>query len=798
MSNKAELIRGDLLSHIDQALTQTGTFYAVVAFLRVSGLSTLMRQLRRFLDAGGEVKLLTGDYLYITEPEALRMLLNLGPNLELRLWRSFGRSFHPKAYLFETDAHAEVIVGSSNLSRSGLTSGVEWNLKVKDAEFNGTDPFSAFLELFYAESTEPVNPVTIAAYQAERDAQETKAAWREVSEAEENVVEVSPELPADTDEPAAPDVAWDPRPAQQEALEALSLSRQEGFSKGLVVLPTGLGKTYLAALFAKEFQRVLFVAHREEILRQAERTFRAVIPDKSIARYDGHQREEGGDLVFASVYTLAAKRHRERFNPARFDLIVVDEFHHAAARSYQALMQYFRPQYLLGLTATPDRADNKDVYALCDGNLVYQVSLSEAINRGWLAPFSYFGVADPIDYTQVTWRGTHYDEGELTKAQLQGRYGDTVVDAWMRYHGQRTLVFCSSRSQSRYLAERLRDAGVRALHVDGMTTAGERRRAVSQLFEGAVDVICSVDLFNEGVDIPAVDTILLARPTDSMVVFLQQIGRGLRLTQGKTRCAIIDLVGNYRHVDRRLEALGIASLTAATRQMAVEGLPKDCEIELDFEVIQLLRQLRRRRSAPKELLRHAYLALKAELGRRPTYLEFHLQSGVDSGLVRKTFHSYVGFLEALDELTPDEFRTWERAEGWLNTIERTTMQKSYKMVLLQVMLERGSRWTNAISANDAAAPFFEYLHAARYRHGDVDTQRAFQAPFRPGVVASKIAEMPMHHLAQSAPDYFELDDRSMSVRVPADTQADAERIAAWTREIVEYRLHRYFYERTGT
>lgn len=796
MSNKAELIRGDLRSHIDQALTRPGTFYAVVAFLRVSGLSTLMGPLRRFLDTGGEVKLLTGDYLYITEPEALRMLLNLGPTLELRLWRSFGRSFHPKAYLFDTEAHTEVIVGSSNLSRSGLISGVEWNLKVQDPEFKGTDPFSAFLELFYAESTEPVNPVTIRAYQAERVSQETKGVWREVSEAEENVVEIASTLPEGTDEVVRADGVWEPRAAQQEALEALRLSHQEGFSKGLVVLPTGLGKTYLAAFYAKDFPRVLFVAHRDEILRQAERTFRAVMPDKRVTRYDGHQTD--GDVVFASVYTLSAKRHRERFTPERFDLIVVDEFHHAAARSYQALMQYFQPQYLLGLTATPDRADNKDVYALCDGNLVYQVSLSEAINRGWLTPFSYFGIADPIDYTEVTWRGTHYDEDELIRAQLHDRYGDAVVGAWTRYHGQRTLIFCSSRSQSRYLAERLRAVGVRALHVDGITSAGERRRAVSQLFEGALDVLCSVDLFNEGVDIPTVDTILLARPTDSPVVFLQQIGRGLRLAQGKTRCVIIDLVGNYRHVDRRLKALGIASLTAATRQMAVEELPKDCEIELDFEVIQLLRQLRRRRSPPTELLHHAYMALKADLGRRPTYLEFHLQSGVDSGLVRKIFHSYVGFLEALDELAPQEVRTWEQAQGWLNTIERTTMQKSYKMVLLWVMLERGSAWIHAISAHDAAMPFFAYLHAARYRHGDVDAQRAFWEPFREDVVASKIAEMPMHHLAQSAPDYFSQQDRSMSVHVSAATQSDLDRIAEWTREIVEYRLHRYFYERTVT
>ncbi len=795
MLSRAELIRGDLEAHIARALAQSGTFYAVVAFLRRSGVGLLKEPLTRFLEAGGEAKILTGDYLYITEPEALETLMDLGSNLEVRLWRSDGSSFHPKAYLFETEAETAAIIGSSNLSRSGLTSGVEWNLKVQDVPFDGVDPAHAFLELFYAEATEPVNAVTIGHYRREREANVRGREGWELSEDREGEPAVSSEPITETlEEPLR---LFAPRPAQAEALEALEATRVEGFAKGLVVLPTGLGKTYLAAFFAQSFRRVLFVAHRDEILRQAERTFKAVMPERSIARYDGYQRDREGDMVFASVYTMAARRHRAQFSPSAFDLVVVDEFHHAAARSYQSLIEYFQPQFLLGLTATPDRADNRDVYALCDGNLVYQMTLSEAINRHWLAPFSYFGVKDPIDYGRLTWRGTRYDEAELIHAQLQGQYGDAVLDAWMRYHGTRTLVFCSSRAQSRYLTERFRAVGVRARHVDGTTPLSTRREVLEQFTEGTLPVICSVDLFNEGVDVPAVDTILLARPTDSMVVFLQQIGRGLRLTEGKTRCTIIDLVGNYRHVDRRLEALGIASLSALS-PTHVEGLPDGCNMTLDFDVIELLRQLHRRNSRPKDLLRHAYLALKAELGRRPTYLEFHLQSGVDSGLVRKTFQSYVGLLDALNELSPEESKTWERALGWLNALERTRMQKSYKMVLLRAMLDRGPRWVDPISAKDVAYPFFQYLHDARYRHVDVDGQPVLRAPFRLALVAAKIAEMPMRHLAESAPDYFRLEDGVMSVQVPVDAPGDRDRLAIWTRDIVEYRLHRYFYEQVGT
>lgn len=793
MRNKAQLIVGDLNIHLVRALSEADVWYAVVAFLRTSGVDMLLEDLKTFIAAGGEIKVLTGDYLYITEPEALAALSDLGPNVEVRLWRSEGRSFHPKAYLFEAAAHTEVIVGSSNVTQSGLTTGVEWNLKVVDGEFQGVDPFESFLKLFYDEATVPANPVTIAVYGAERAAHSQPSIWQEMDRTEESGREAG--VVAIADEELSPGASWNPLPPQQEALKALDASRQEGFNKGLVVLPTGLGKTYLAAFFARGFRRVLFVAHREEILQQAARTFRAVMPHKSWCRYDGHQRGPAGEMVFASVYTLAAKRHRERFDPEAFDLIVVDEFHHAAARSYQALMAYFRPQYLLGLTATPDRTDNKDVYALCDGHLVYQVTLSEAIARHWLVPFSYFGVLDPIDYAQVSWRGTHYDEWELSRAQMQGHYAKAVVNAWRRYHGHRTLLFCSSRAQSRYLAQQLSQEGVRARHVDGTTAPSQRREAVHDLTRGALDVLCSVDVFNEGLDIPLVDTIFLARPTDSPVVFLQQIGRGLRLAEGKTRCTIIDLVGNYRQVDRRLAALGIASLTAV-KDFTRQEWPGDCRVELEFEVIDLLRRLRRgsARHRDQELLKLAYWALKSDLGRRPTYLEFHLQSGVDSTLVRRHYQSFVGFLEALGELTEEESRDWESAQGWLNEIERTLMQKSYKMVLLQVMLDRGRHWAEPIAAGDAARPFFDYLHGARYRRGDVDSQSALQNPFNLRRVALKIADMPMRYLAQSIPDYFALEGEVLTAIVPP---GDRDRLAQWTREIVDYRLHRYFYERTA-
>ncbi len=790
---KVDLIVGNLTEVIESGLERAATFYALVAFVRLSGISSLLSTLQKFVQAGGEVKLLTGDYLYVTEPEALEAIWKLGPDVEARLWRSHGRSFHPKAYLFDSDESAEVIVGSSNLSLSGLTSGIEWNLRVTDAKFPQPDPFDAFQQLFYSDATVPINQVTIAAYRKEHASRSVQPTTLWTTEDRDDPFKEPLALAEADDDAFHQGPLCSPRDAQIEALEALVETQREGFAKGLVVLPTGLGKTFLAAFFANRFHRVLFVAHREEILRQAEQTFRAVMPERTTARYRGPS-ETMANTTFASVYTLSAKRHRERFLPDCFDLIIIDEFHHAAARSYEALIQHFTPQFLLGLTATPERTDNKDVYAICDGNLVYDLSLGAAISRQWLVPFLYYAVYDPIDYGSITWRGRRYDEWELTQAQLRDDYGQAVVAAWQKYHGQRTLVFCSSRVQSRYLAEQFMQRGIRARHVDGTTPTTDRQIALQQLASGDLDAICSVDLFNEGVDIPVVDTILLARPSDSMVVFLQQIGRGLRRAEGKHLCTIIDLVGNYRHVDQRLTALGVISLAAWTNvHVAKPELPGGSEIHVDdFKVIELLTRLQRRITPRRAQLKEAYVDLKLDLGHRPSYLEFHLKSGTESQWIRREYGSYMGFLSVLEELNPEEKQAFEQGRDWIETVERTLMQRSYKMVLLKMALRRGSTWIAPLSALDAAQPFYDYLHAARYRQADCDAQAVLRQSFSPPAVAALITTMPIHHLVRSSPAQFHWVNGQLTF-TPGVTTDHLETVRLWTEQVVDYRLHVYFY-----
>ncbi|MCY0864225.1 MAG: DEAD/DEAH box helicase family protein [Sulfobacillus sp.] len=795
--NNPRLVTRHLGALVNRLTADAKGIYLLLAFIRSSGVDEIFPALSAAVQAGADIKILTGDYLWITEPEALDRLLTLGPQVEIRLWHTDGQAFHPKAFLFESETTLHVIIGSSNLSRSAVTTGVEWNVLVEDAVFEEEDPVTEFMRLFYAEQTVPVNPVTIEEYRRRRDMvyrdyPTVERIWAESAAwAGEEPVDLS-----ETDGGSPEELPL--RPVQHEALQALSDALQEGYRRGLVVLPTGLGKTYLAAFFARQFRRVLFIAHRDEILRQAAYTFHRVLPDRSIAFYTGSQKGVA-DMVFASVFTLAGKRHRERFLPDTFDLVVVDEFHHAAAQSYEALLNYFAPRFLLGLTATPERMDNKDVYALCDGNLVYEEKLPDAIRKKWLVPFHYYGVHDPIDYRTIPWRGTRYDEEALERAQTQESYAAWILSAWKHHRQSRTLAFCAGVAQAEYLAAYFSRHGEAAQALTGKNTLDERRRVLAELERGDLSIIFSVDLFNEGLDIPATDTILLVRPTDSSVVFLQQIGRGLRTFGDKTHCTIIDFVGNYRNADERFAVLGVAEPFAALQTgadgMAVitRGLPPDCFIAVDLQVMDVLRELEKRRSSPERLAIKALRALKADLGRRPTYLEFHLKSGVDGKLVKQFFKSYPGLLAAAAELNPFETLVYEKARNWFEVVEKTSMSQSYKMVLLKTMLDRGpERWDEPVAPRELAPGFYAYLHDNGFWMRETQRQPIFRDRYEEKAVVGVLVKNPVKFLSEAHPECFSYADGLFRIRHGGNTVEERQLIARWTREIVEYRLHRHF------
>lgn len=784
-----KLITSNLVRELKELSTEAVQISWITAFAMRSGVQLMLDTLKEADERGAKVQLLVGDYLSITQPDALLLLHEALPNAEIRLFQTYGQSFHPKAYLFRHEAMQHVIVGSSNLSKSALTTGVEWSLHtVNEQTFE--QAMEEFQKLFYAENTVPVNAFTIQAYRERYDAANAlvplSKEWDDV-EAAELMYGHATGAEVGFEERESYAVALEPRAAQKLALKALHETKEQGYDKAMVVMATGLGKTYLAGFFALDFERVLFVAHRDEILEQAKAAFCHVHAERSAGFYNGVEKTLDADMTFASIYTIAQEQHLQRFERTAFDLIVVDEFHHAAAPTYHRLLDYFEPQFLLGITATPDRLDNKDVYAICDGNVAFEIHFLEAIGHQWLSPFHYYGVKDEIDYSQIRWVGTHYDETELTARQLEESVVAKVFNKWQELRQTRTIGFCSSVKQAQFMAAFFAKQGVRAVALTGQNSRAERKQAREDLLAAKVDIIFTVDLFNEGVDIPTVDTLLFIRPTESLAIFTQQIGRGLRLADGKEKCVIIDFIGNYRNADRKLKLLHPELLQKGKKRLqevhTVEGT--SIELHFDLEVIDLLQEIVRKNQSYKEQILAAYETVKLELGRRPSYLELYLQSGYEDLNVAKEFGSYIHMLDWAGELSEAEQAAFEDVKELLVEIEKTAMTKSYKMVLLRAMLLRGpSDWYKAITATEAADEFGRYLAQPSKRVIDPiaeDEQK----------VMKLLQSMPMTKWAGSSKGLVYFEELRFGFRVDI-APAHEEIVYEWVQQICALRLHRYF------
>lgn len=796
-----KLITEHLSDELASAMENASGIYMMASFIMQSGIRLLAPFIKKAIEAGADVKVLTGDYLFVTQPEGLKELYDIDDRIEARLWRSMGSSFHPKAYLFEYENNEGLlIVGSSNLSLSALKTGVEWNLSMNAQ----VEPYTfqmaqkEFMENFYHEATIPLNSDTIELYKSDYRLyhQKNPGLLPMIIESEEGI-EPKEEVvsPSVGTEDFTANIPLRPRPAQEAALDALERTLEEEYDKAMVVMATGLGKTYLAGFLAQRFERVLFIAHREEILFQARRSFQQIMPSRSYGIYNGEFKDGNADCVFASIYTLGMKKHRESFFPDCFDLIIVDEFHHAAARSYRSVLEYFRPKFLLGLTATPDRMDGKDVYALCDGNVAYQLHFIEAIRHEWLSPFKYYGVYDETDYTQIRWLGNRYDEDQLLSVQLKQSQAGKIYDAWKRHKQTRTLGFCSSIQQADFLANYFKGLGVQALSLHSQTNEMTRAEAIRQITSGELEIIFSVNLFNEGVDIPCIDTLLFVRPTESLTVFTQQVGRGLRLFENKSYCSIIDLIGNYRNADVKLQLFSDSEAEDSVRNKEfVPAVPEHCEIHLETAVINILDELSRKKLPHRDRLLRSFLDSKQELGRIPTYLELHLYGSANSWEYRNEFGSYVGFLYWAELLNERECDVYFRYESWLKDVEKTAMSKSYKMIVLLYMLERGEkRWTEPVTPEEVAYFFHQYLMEKEYRKridfSDKGSKKLWE--FDESKVGQLIARMPMTKWSSVKNSMTSFEESKFTLAFDVIPE-DKSLLHQWTKEISLYRLHLHF------
>ncbi|ABK17129.1 DEAD/DEAH box helicase family protein [Syntrophobacter fumaroxidans] len=700
-----------LLPHLQTHLDVSERADMAVAFILESGIDLLEEHLQSLLDRGGRVRLLTGDYLGITDPIALSRLLDLCEGatgqFELRVFESRGVSFHPKAYIFYIDTvpgGGVAYVGSSNLSGQALAEGIEWNYRIVPAEshkgFRAVT--AAFETLFCHARTRPVDHVWIRQYQESRrppciNVPPSNQGEVILEEAQRNWGRLPVSVPAEiVPEDAKP--SPEPHRIQREALEALARTRAEGNQAGLVVLATGLGKTWLAAFDSVRFGagKVLFVAHREEILRQALKTFRRIRPFAALGLYNGTEKLPGADVLFASIQTLGRTNHLRSFDRNLFDYVVIDEFHHASARSYQKLIDHFQPAFLLGLTATPERTDGGDLLALCAENLVYRCDLVEGIRDGLLCPFRYFGVPDEVDYSNIPWRSGRFNEEALTRAVATKRRAVNALEQYRSRAGRRTLAFCCSQRHADFMADYFTNQGVRAASVHSGPQTAPRGGTLKRLTDGELDVIFAVDMFNEGVDLPNVDTVMMLRPTESRILWLQQFGRGLRVAEGKDYLRVIDYIGNHRSFllkPRTLLGLGRGDNELSMALEAVQNgtfdLPPGCEVTYELEAVDVLRALIKMPPA-HEALRFWYEDFKENNDRRPTAVEaFH--EGYNPRSARKNYGSWFRFLAAMGDLSADERNVLEnsRAGDFLDILETTPMSRSFKMLTLMAMLNEG-------------------------------------------------------------------------------------------------------------
>ena len=545
----------------------------VMAFVRWSGVRPLADALRRHCEAGKSLRILTTTYTNSTEQRALDELQRLGAHIKVSYDTSSTR-LHAKAWLFHRESgYSTAYIGSSNLTHSAQVLGLEWNVRVSAAR---NPDAVAKMEAVFTSYWESRDFAPYDAAEFERRTQVIRA---------DDLALLSP-------------LEIELRPFQEALLEQIALARHQGHRRNLLVAATGTGKTVMAAVDYAELQRhlprsrLLFVAHREEILDQSRGTFRHVLRDPVFGeKWVGRERPKTFDHVFASIQSLN-RADIQSVDPTHFDVVIVDEFHHAAAPSYEALLDHLNPIELLGLTATPERADGLDVLLHFDGRIGAELRLWDAIDQEYLAPFSYFGVHDGLDLRGIPWRrGQGYDvstlEGVLTADHA---WVHLVIEEIRRKvddpSQMRALGYCVSVGHAQFMARRFTELGLPAVALSAASRSDERSQALRDLSEGKIRAVFTVDLFNEGIDIPSVDTLLLLRPTDSPTLFLQQLGRGLRKAVGKDSCTVLDFVGTHRkefRFDRRLRALLGGSRADVERQARNDFpfLPAGCSFHLD-------------------------------------------------------------------------------------------------------------------------------------------------------------------------------------------------------------------------
>jgi len=539
---QSELFTGNksgvsLESEIRKEIKSADEIQWIVSFIRSSGLNIFLQALEEFTKKGKKIKIITTTYMGATEPKAIETLSRL-PNVEIKIsYNTKQERVHAKAYLFLRNTNFNTgYIGSSNMSRTALTSGLEWNIKITSQEIpHVIDKFQKTFDTYWNDSEFELYDISL-----HKDKLRNAIAEEKYTKSENDFSNFFDIKPHDF---------------QKEILERLLSERVKGNFRNLVIAATGTGKTVISAFDFKQFYgqnpnaKFLFVAHREEILKQALHTYRHILKDQNFGSmwFSGHE-PANHNHIFASIQTIANRLNQLNLKADFYDYIVIDEVHHIPAKSYRPILSYFTPKILLGLTATPERMDGEDILLDFGNSISAEIRLPEAMNRKLLCPFQYFGISDSIDLSNVSWRKGRYDVAELEKIYSEDdRRVIDILHNCERYLSNLNEVcaigFCVSKKHAQFMTKKFVEKGLKAADLTS-DNSNDRVSLLNKLRTKEINYLFVVDMFNEGVDIPQIDTVLFLRPTDSLTIFLQQMGRGLRLHEGKECLRILDFVGN--------------------------------------------------------------------------------------------------------------------------------------------------------------------------------------------------------------------------------------------------------------
>ncbi len=669
-----------IISALSDELRSCISFDFSVAFINSEGLASIKELLSELEAKGVKGRILTTNYLNFTEPAALEEILDF-KNIELRAYTLGG--FHPKGYIFQQKDYYSIIIGSANLTASALSLNQEWSIRfasTEDGEIVSSvkDEFDRIWS-----ASDIVDSKWISSYRELFVSERIKL----------NSYKAQDEFYVAENEPAYLEVV--PNSMQQEAMVSISVLREQGEDRALLIAATGTGKTYLSIFDVEQMKprKVLYVAHRDMILEKARDSYSTLLGPIKTGMLNGNHHDYNADYLFASVFTLVKDDVLSHFKRDEFDYIIIDEVHHAGAESYKKLLSYFKPKFLLGLTATPERSDGEDIFRLFNYNVPYEIRLQKAMEEDLLCPFHYYGLTD------LTVNGEVVDDAaDFSKLVSSERVGH-IAKAMKRYRNfsypVKGLIFCSRQEEAKELSASLNSLGFKAKYLLGSSSSKEREDVIEEL-ESDVDpleYIITVDIFNEGVDIPAINQVVMLRPTASAIIFTQQLGRGLRKYPGKSYVSVIDFIGNYQNnffIPIALFGDNSYNKDSLRRAMSAGSsiIPGSSTIQInEIAREKIYESINKTSFKQKKFLQDEFIKLENRLGRIPSMMDFVLNGFIDPLLFIDYGGSFYEFLVSI-----------KKEDESLSAKARTSLQfvslefghglRIHELLILKLLMDR--------------------------------------------------------------------------------------------------------------